>query len=243
MKKELLKIRECHITGRIKGIFDKDTKEFNVIIGTDKNGNKYQKFKLEIAKPNKKDGGWINGKDIDVTLFGDYPDLNDGESIGLGNCSFEPRNYTRDGREIKGNGLIASAEHVFQPEEWEAGKEVSEELRIRECHITGSTTGIFNRDTKEFNIIIGTDKNGNKYQKFKLEIARPNKDNSGWTNGKDIDVTLFGDYPDIIPGQPIGLGNCSFEPRNHNRDGREIKDNGIVASATYVFEPSEWEKR
>lgn len=115
-----LNVRMCHITGTITGIYDRKLDKGVIKSGEDRKGNKWHIFELEVSKRDKKEGGWINGKNIKVTLFGEVPELKIGDPIGLGNSYFEPNNFTdSSGREIRGNGIVAYADNLFEPLMWE----------------------------------------------------------------------------------------------------------------------------
>lgn len=102
------------ITGKINGLWNKETKTFEVKRGKSANGNKWQSF--EIAVSSKKDGVWVNGKGIKVMYIGDTK-VEHNSTIGLIG-SFKSDNYTdKDGKEIRGNMFITS--EIFTPKERE----------------------------------------------------------------------------------------------------------------------------
>jgi hypothetical protein len=103
------------ITGRVNGIWAKESKSFEIKRGSSKSGNRWQTF--EIAVSTKKDDVWVNGKGIKVMLIGDTK-VENGQMIGLiGN--FKADNYTNaEGKEVRGNMFLSS--QIFTPAERES---------------------------------------------------------------------------------------------------------------------------
>jgi hypothetical protein len=116
---EDLNVRMCHITGTIQGVYDKKLKKSVIKSGIDKKGQHWQVFELEVSRKDRKTGEWTRGKNLKVTLFGETSPLNIGETIGLGNCFFEPNNYVdKNGFEHRDIGVVALASKLFTPKEW-----------------------------------------------------------------------------------------------------------------------------
>ncbi len=114
-----LNVRMCHITGTVQGMYDRALDKGVIKTGKDAKGTKWQIFELEVSKKDRKTGKWINGKNMKVTLFGDAPDVEIGQPIGLGNCFLEPENFTNaNGIEIRGVGIVAYADKLFEPLAW-----------------------------------------------------------------------------------------------------------------------------
>ena len=117
------------ITGRINGLWNKETKTFEIKRGKSANGNKWQSF--EIAVSSKKDGEYVNGKGIKVMYIGDTK-VEHKQSIGLIG-SFKADNYTnKEGVEIRGNMFMAN--EIFEPKEREV-KDSKEITNVKEADV------------------------------------------------------------------------------------------------------------
>ena len=114
----MVKINQCALTGRVKGIYDKDSKSFVVKRGKTKNDKKYQTFEIAVAKKDK-DGNWTNGAGIRVTLYGDTK-VEEKQEIGVIG-SFEPNNYEKDGKTVYGSSFVAF--ETFTPLAWDSKSE------------------------------------------------------------------------------------------------------------------------
>jgi hypothetical protein len=103
------------ITGKIGGVWSKESKSFEVKRGSSKSGNRWQSFEIQVST--KKDDVWINGKGIKVMLIGDTK-VENGQMIGLiGN--FKADNYVNaEGKEVRGNMFMSS--QIFTPAERES---------------------------------------------------------------------------------------------------------------------------
>lgn len=113
-----LRIGESAFTGYVGGVWNKDSKSFEVKRGTTKNGKKYQIFEVKVSSKNKESGEYTNGKGIKVMLWGDTP-VENGQAIGLVG-KLQPDNYTnQEGKEVRGNMLNAWADDMFEPDIWE----------------------------------------------------------------------------------------------------------------------------
>jgi hypothetical protein len=113
------------VTGRVNGVYDKETKKGIVKRGLSKAGNKYQVFVISVSKKNE-DGTYTNGMGIPVMLTGDTK-VEAGDTVGLVG-RFVPNNYTnKDGKEVRGLQLMAKCEDMFKPLEWT--KEVKAEVK------------------------------------------------------------------------------------------------------------------
>ena len=112
------KIGQTYLTGRVKGIYDKDSKSFKIKKAKTKNDKKYQVFEIAVSKKDQ-DGNWTNGQNIRVTLFGETP-VADKQAIGLIG-SFEPNNYEKDGKTVY--GLQFTAFEIFEPASWDSKQE------------------------------------------------------------------------------------------------------------------------
>lgn len=111
----MIKENQVAVSGRVNGVWNNDTKAFEIKTGVSKGGVKWQIFEIQVSK---KDGDdWVNGKGLKVMLWGDAT-VCIKDMIGvLGR--FIPDNYTnRDGALIKGHSIVADSKDVFVPESW-----------------------------------------------------------------------------------------------------------------------------
>ena len=107
-------IGQSIITGRVSGLWNKETRTFDVKRGKSGAGNKWQSFEISISS--KKDDTWINGKGIKVMYIGNTK-VEHKQNIGLIG-RFVADNYTdKEGKEIRGNMFMAS--EIFEPKERE----------------------------------------------------------------------------------------------------------------------------
>lgn len=105
------------ITGKVSGLWNKETKTFEVKRGKSASGNKWQSFEISVSS--KKDDKWINGKGIKVMLIGDVK-VEHGQHIGLIG-SFKADNYNnKEGVEVRGNMFMSN--EVFEPKKREVEK-------------------------------------------------------------------------------------------------------------------------
>lgn len=105
------------ITGRVNGVYNKETKKGEVKRGMSKSGNKYQVFEISVSNKNE-DGTYTNGMGIPVMLLGDAK-VEAGDIVGLLG-RFVANNYTnKDGKEVRGLQLMAKCDDMFKPLEWD----------------------------------------------------------------------------------------------------------------------------
>lgn len=118
-----LKQGQSAISGTVNGVWDNDTKKFVIKRGKTKNDKKYQTFTIATAKKDK-DGNWINGKGIRVTLFGDTK-VEEKMKIGVIGM-FEPNVGEKDGKAIKYDDSFVAFE-MFEPASWDSKPEAKKE--------------------------------------------------------------------------------------------------------------------
>ena len=116
----MLKLGMSAIAGKVQGLWNKETKSFDVKRGITKSEKRYQVFTIQVSSKNQ-DDTWTNGKGIDVMMFGDTK-VEHGDIVGLVG-RFQPNNYEKDGKVIYGNQFMCNAEDMFVPEKWESKKE------------------------------------------------------------------------------------------------------------------------
>ena len=105
------------ITGRVSGVYDRETKKGVVKRGTSNSGNRYQVFEISVSSKNE-DGTYTNGMGIPVMLLGDTK-VEVGDVLGLLG-RFVPNNYTnKDNKEVRGLQLMAKCEDMFEPLAWD----------------------------------------------------------------------------------------------------------------------------
>ena len=105
------------ITGRVNGVYNKETKKGEVKRGMSKSGNKYQVFEISVSNKNE-DGTYTNGMGIPVMLLGDTK-VEAGDIVGLLG-RFVANNYTnKEGKEVRGLQLMAKCDDMFKPLEWD----------------------------------------------------------------------------------------------------------------------------
>ena len=113
-----IKSGQSGITGRVSGIYNRETKRGEVKRGTTKSGGRYQVFEISVSKKNE-DGTYTNGMGIPVMLLGDTK-VEAGDVIGMVG-KFVPNNYTnKEGKEVRGLQLMANCDAMFKPAEWES---------------------------------------------------------------------------------------------------------------------------
>lgn len=105
------------VAGRAKGLWNKETKSFEVKRGKSANGNKYQIFEIAVSSKDK-DGNYTNGKGLKVMITGGTK-IEHNQEVGI--LGFlKPDNYTnKEGKEIQGLMLTAKCEDMFTPLAWE----------------------------------------------------------------------------------------------------------------------------
>ena len=113
----MLKENQVSVSGRVNGVWNNQTKTFEIKSGVTQNGKKYQIFEISVSK---KDGeNWINGKGMKVMLWGDVVVV-EKTQIGLVG-RFQPDNYTtKDGIEVRGLMINAFDNDMFVPDKWDA---------------------------------------------------------------------------------------------------------------------------
>jgi single-stranded DNA-binding protein len=117
-----LKIGMSAITGKVQGLYNKETRKGEVKRGTSKNGNKYQIFEISVSTKNQ-DGTYTNGKPIKVMITGSQK-IDIGDSVGLVG-RFQAENYTdKDGKEVRGLVFTSKCEDMFTPLAWDSKPEV-----------------------------------------------------------------------------------------------------------------------
>ena len=115
-------------------------------------------------------------------------------------------------------------------------------LRAGESGITGYVAGVYNKESNGFSIKRGKTKNGKKYQVFAIKVSSKDKDSGEWTNGKNIEVMLFGDTK-VEEKQLIGLVG-RFVPNNYeNKDGKTVYGSQFLAFEDGIFTPDSWGKK
>ena len=116
-----IKIGESAISGRVGGVWSAQDKKFVIKRGKTKNDKKYQVFSVKVASKDKDSGTWTNGKDIEVMLYGETK-VEEGQDIGLLG-KFQPNNWEKDGKEMRGNQFIAFEDGIFTPDSWDSNTE------------------------------------------------------------------------------------------------------------------------
>lgn len=115
-------------------------------------------------------------------------------------------------------------------------------VRIGESVVTGYVGGVWSVQDKEFAIKRGKTKNDKKYQIFSIKVSSKDKESGAYTNGKDIEVMLFGDTK-IEEGQALGLVG-RFQPNNYtNGEGKEVRGNQFLAFEDGIFTPDSWDTK
>jgi len=111
-----VKSGQLAVAGYVGGVWDKESKSFEVKRGMGQSGKKYQIFEIKVSEK-KEDGSYVNGKGLKVMLFGDKP-INNGDSIGVSG-KLVPDNWTnQEGKEIR--GMMMMAFETFEPASWDA---------------------------------------------------------------------------------------------------------------------------
>ena len=124
----MIKENTIAVAGRVSGIWNNNTKSFEIKSGVTKNGKKYQVFEISVAK---KDGEkWVNGKGLKVMMWGET-EITEKEMIGVVG-RLQPDNFTTNaGVEVRGMMINAFDNEMFTPEAWSTtsqsanGKEVA----------------------------------------------------------------------------------------------------------------------
>jgi hypothetical protein len=114
----MLKENQVAVAGRVNGVWNNQTKGFEIKTGVTQNGKKWQIFEISVSK---RDGDtWVNGKGMKVMLWGDTAVV---EKTMVGVMGrFQPDNYTnKEGVEIRGLMINAFDNDMFTPEQWEQG--------------------------------------------------------------------------------------------------------------------------
>lgn len=113
-----LRIGESAVSGRVSGLWNKETRTFEVKRGSTQNGKRFQIFEMSVSSKDKDSDTWKNGKGQKVFLFGDKA-INHGDNIGIVG-KLVPDNYTtQDGKEVYGNMLMSFSDDLFEPASWE----------------------------------------------------------------------------------------------------------------------------
>ena len=106
------------VAGRVQGMWNNETRTFDIKRGKTRNDKRYQIFEMAVSKKNE-DDTWTNGKGMKVMLWGDHK-VEHGDMIGISG-RLQPDNYTnKDGKEVWGNMVVAFEEGIFEPLKWEA---------------------------------------------------------------------------------------------------------------------------
>lgn len=120
---KMVKVRnnEIAVAGRASGLWNKESRAFEVKRGMTKNGKKYQIFEMSVSKKDQ-EGNWTNGKGLKVMLWGDTK-VDHNQSIGILG-KLEPDNYeNKEGKTVY--GLQITAFETFEPDAWESGNSQS----------------------------------------------------------------------------------------------------------------------
>jgi len=105
------------VAGRVDGLWNKETKSFEVKRGMTANGKKYQIFEISVSAKDKEDN-WTNGKGLKVMMWGETK-IEAGTVVGI-KGKLQPDNWTNsEGKEIRGLMVNAFADDMFTPEKWE----------------------------------------------------------------------------------------------------------------------------
>lgn len=112
-----VRIGEIALTGRVSGVYNRETKTGEVKRGVTKNDKRYQIFEISVSSKDQQ-GNWTNGKGLKVMLWGDTK-VEIGDNIGMVG-RLQPDNYTnQDGKEIRGMMFNAFADSMFEPDSWD----------------------------------------------------------------------------------------------------------------------------
>lgn len=115
-------------------------------------------------------------------------------------------------------------------------------IKAGQSAVTGYVGGVWDKDSKSFKIKRGKTKTDKKYQVFSVKVSSKDKDSGKYTNGKDIEVMMFGDTK-IEDGTLVGLIG-KFVPNNYEtKEGKEVRGNQFMAFDTDMFTPDSWEKK
>ena len=115
-------------------------------------------------------------------------------------------------------------------------------IKAGQSAVSGYVGGVWDKDSKSFKIKRGKTKTDKKYQVFSVKVSSKDKDSGKYTNGKDIEVMMFGETK-IEERTLVGLVG-RFVPNNDNtKEGKEIRGNQFRASDTDMFTPDSWEKK
>ena len=122
----MLKENTIAVAGRVSGLWNNETKQFEVKRGKTKNDKKYQIAEISVAMKDKETGEWKNGKGLKFMLWGNHK-VDHGDMLGV-QGRLQPDNYTnKDGKEVWGNMIVAFEEGIFTPDKWEASNEAPSE--------------------------------------------------------------------------------------------------------------------
>jgi len=114
-------------------------------------------------------------------------------------------------------------------------------VRLGEVAISGNVQGLWNKDTKSFDVKRGQTKNEKRYQIFQIKVSDKDQDGN-WTNGKGLDVMLWGNTK-VEHGDAIAIKG-RLKPNNYtNKEGKEIYGLQFVAFDTDMFEANGYEKK
>lgn len=122
----MLKSGQIALAGKVKGLWNKDTRSFEVKRGVSSSGNKYQIFEISVSSKNQ-DGSYTNGKGVKVMLSGETK-VEHNSIVGVMGF-LSPDNYTKDDKEIQGFKVSAKCEDMFEPIEW-AKKEATTTKKV-----------------------------------------------------------------------------------------------------------------
>lgn len=115
-------------------------------------------------------------------------------------------------------------------------------IKSGQVAIAGYTSGVWNKESKGFEVKRGATKNGKKYQIFEIKVSSKDKESGEYTNGKGIKVMLWGETK-VDANQEIGVMG-RLQPDNWtNSEGKEIRGVMLNAFADDLFEPSAWEPK
>lgn len=126
-----IKIGQSAISGRVQGVYNKETGKGEVKRGISSNGNKFQVFEISVASKEKDSDKWTNGKNIPIMMFGEVP-VEVGQNVGLLG-RFVPNNWTnQEGKEVRGMQFMCNAEDMFEANEWTKKEAVAKEEPAQE---------------------------------------------------------------------------------------------------------------
>jgi single-stranded DNA-binding protein len=116
----MIKENQIAVSGRVSGVWNNQERRFEIKTGTSKGGEKYSIFEISVSKPPKEGepgAKWVNGKGQKVILWGNIT-VEENSMIGVVG-KLQPDNFTTaDGKEIRGNQVVADEKDLFTPEKW-----------------------------------------------------------------------------------------------------------------------------